>query len=57
MGEYAQLLWVVPLAALIFYLLRRKAIKDARARYTRNLIKKRLQMIREENDLWAKAGK
>ena len=56
MGEYAQLLWMVPLAALIFYLLRRKAIKDARARYTRKLIKQRLEMIRQENERWGKAG-
>jgi len=57
MGEYAQLLWMVPLAAAIFYLLRRKAIKDAREKYTRKLIRQRIKMIREENERWAKAGK
>ena len=57
MGESAQLLWMVPLAALIFYLLRRKAIKDMRDQYTRDLIKQRLQIIREENERWVKAGK
>lgn len=57
MGEYAQLFWMVPLAALLFWLLRRKAINDAREKYTRNLIKRRIAMIRAENERWQKAGK
>lgn len=55
MGEFAQLLWMVPLAAAIFYLLRRKAIKDAREKHTRRIIKHRLEQIRAENELWKKA--
>ena len=57
MGEFAQLLWMVPLAALIFYLLRRQAVKAARDKHTRKIIKRRLQKMREENERWAKAGK
>jgi len=46
-----QFLWMIPLAALLFYLLRRKAIKDAREKYTRKLIKQRLDRIRQENEM------
>jgi len=40
MGEFAQLIWMVPLAALLFWLLRRKLIKDARRNYTRKIIER-----------------
>jgi len=52
MGGYAQLFWMVPLAALLFYLLKKQAIKASRDKHTRKIIKQRLAHILEERLSW-----
>ena len=52
MGESAQLIWMVPLAVLLFWLLKRNAIKTARRNHTKKIIRQRLARIREDNDRW-----
>lgn len=57
MGEYVQLFWMVLLAVVLFYLLRRQAIKASRDKHTRRIIRQRLEAIRVNNESWRNAGK